>query len=186
MANCKENCIHYKVCMYGDLTEYKTEQILKDDCDDFMPKDVVPKSEVEALKHQLEMIIDEGEYWEGKFSVAQSTIEKIFEEMEKSVASKLPMQVRPAGNYDDFIDGFRDGKTDALIEVLVLIAQLKKKYIESEIPLTNTEWKFAEKISCEQPDLSDVKFVDEDGNITHPLQNDWNEKPPYEESEDTK
>ena len=94
--------------------------------------DVVPKSEVEALKHQLEMIIDEGEYWEGKFSVAQSAIENIFEEMKKSVASKLPMQVRPAGNYDDFTDGFRDGKTDALIEVLVLIAKLKKKYTESE------------------------------------------------------
>ena len=53
MANCKDNCIHYKVCMYGDLIEYKTEQILKDDCDDFLPKDVVPKSEVEKAKQEV-------------------------------------------------------------------------------------------------------------------------------------
>ena len=55
MANCKDNCIHYKVCMYGDLTEYKTEQILKDDCDDFMPKDVVPKSEVEKFAEEIKL-----------------------------------------------------------------------------------------------------------------------------------
>ena len=54
MANCKDNCIHYKVCMYGDLTEYKTEQILKDDCDDFMPKDVIAKSEVEKIFDDIE------------------------------------------------------------------------------------------------------------------------------------
>ena len=111
MANCKDNCIHYKVCMYGDLTEYKTEQILKDDCDDFMPKDVVPKSEVEALKHEIERIIDEGEYWQGKFLVARSTVAReIFEEIENLFIK----------------DNFR------LICNRSAFAELKKKYTESE------------------------------------------------------
>lgn len=46
-------------------------------------------------------------------------------------------------------------------------------------------WKFTGKISYEQPDLSDAKFIDEDGNVTTPADwQDWNETPPWEESED--
>ena len=115
MANCKDNCIHYKVCMYGDLTEYKTEQILKDDCDDFMPKDVVPKSEVEALKHQLEMIIDEGEYWQGKYLNARLEVAReIFEEIERVGE----IYENRAETVCYFPNGF--------------LAELKKKYTESE------------------------------------------------------
>ena len=46
-------------------------------------------------------------------------------------------------------------------------------------------WKFTEKINYEQPDLSDAKFIDKDGNITNRDDAlDWNEAPPLEESED--
>lgn len=62
--------------------------------------------------------------------IPKSEVEKIFEELKESVASKIPVKIRPIGNDVDFTDGFRDGKTDALIEVLVLIANFKKKYTE--------------------------------------------------------
>lgn len=48
-------------------------------------------------------------------------------------ASKIPHHIRPIFKDDrNFEDGFREGKTDALIEVLVLITELKKKYTEGE------------------------------------------------------
>ena len=58
-------------------------------------------------------------------------VARILRELEKSVALKIPMEFRPIFKDDrNFEDGFRDGKHDALIEVLVLIAELKKKYTE--------------------------------------------------------
>ena len=81
MANCKDNCIHYKVCMYKDLSEYKTEQILKDDCDYFMPKDVVPKSEYDRVRFNLKAVLDE--IPETKQEVAR----EIFEEIERNFVS---------------------------------------------------------------------------------------------------
>ena len=48
-------------------------------------------------------------------------------------ASKIPHHIRRIFKDDrNFEDGFREGKTDALIEVLALIAELKKKYTEGE------------------------------------------------------
>ncbi len=47
------------------------------------------------------------------------------------------------------------------------------------------DWKFDEKLHTEQPDLSDVKFIDKDGNITNRDDAlDWNEAPPLKKSED--
>ena len=58
---------------------------------------------------------------------------EIFEEIEIKVASKIPMKIQPIFKDDrDFEGGFMNGKTDALLDVLVLIAQLKKKYTEVE------------------------------------------------------
>lgn len=63
--------------------------------------------------------------------VPRSEVEWIFEEIAKSVASKIPMKIRPIFKDDrNFDAGVIDGKSDALIEVLVLIAELKKKYKE--------------------------------------------------------
>lgn len=61
--------------------------------------------------------------------VPKSEVAMIFEELYKSVVSKIPPHIRPIFKDDmDFEDGFRNGKTDALLDVLVLIAELKKKY----------------------------------------------------------
>jgi hypothetical protein len=58
---------------------------------------------------------------------------EIFEEIYKSVASKIPMGIRPIfKDYRDFDGGFINGKRDALLDVLVLVAELKKKYTEGE------------------------------------------------------
>ena len=58
---------------------------------------------------------------------------EIFEGLYKSVASKIPMEIRPIFKDDgDFDGGFINGKIDALLDVLVLIAELKKKYTEEK------------------------------------------------------
>lgn len=62
--------------------------------------------------------------------VPRATLDELFAELEKSVTSKIPPYIRLIFKDDrNFEDGFRDGKTDALIEVLMIIAELKKKYI---------------------------------------------------------
>ena len=77
--------------------------------------DVVPKSEVEALKHEIERIIDEGEYWQGKFLNARSTVaSEVFEEIGKLTYRLL--------NDNHYIVG----------DMIWDIIELKKKYTESE------------------------------------------------------
>ena len=103
--------------------------------------DVVPKSEVEELNRECESLgktVNEaselirklkGKVEEAKIEVAR----ELFEEMYKKCASKIQPHIRPIfKNDDDFDAGFRNGKTDALIEVLMLIAELKKKYTEEK------------------------------------------------------
>ena len=122
MARCKDY-IHNKVCRYRDklakIDEYtwyafnKLDNV-QDFCRHFIA-DVVPKSEVESLKHDIERIIDEGEYWQGKFLVAQSRVEKIFEEIGKLIIYRM---------IDD---------TTLIDDRLITdIAELKKNYVESE------------------------------------------------------
>ena len=58
---------------------------------------------------------------------------EIFEEIERKVASKIPMKFTPIFKRDLGYDaGVIDGKHAAFYEVLVLIAELKKKYTEGE------------------------------------------------------
>ena len=65
--------------------------------------------------------------------VPKSEVAMIFEELYKSVISKIPLHICPIFKDDmDFEDGFRNGKTDALLEVLMIIAELKKKYTEDQ------------------------------------------------------
>lgn len=78
--------------------------------------DVVPKSEY------IRQIAER--------QAAEEAIREILEEIEKSVASKIPMKIKPIFKNDlGFDAGVIDGKQDALFEVLVLIADLKKKYV---------------------------------------------------------
>ena len=58
---------------------------------------------------------------------------EIFEEIEKSVALKMPAKITPIFKRDlDYSHGVIDGKRYASLEVLVLLAELKKKYTEGE------------------------------------------------------
>ena len=70
---------------------------------------------------------------EHELHIKQDYAREIFEEIEKSVTSKIPPYIRPIFKDDlDFEDGFRNGKIDALYDVLVIIAELKKKYTKEE------------------------------------------------------
>lgn len=86
-----------------------------------------------CLEHRAKLALlhnsHEQELAEAKREVAR----EIFEELYKSVVSKIPPHIRPIFKDDmDFEDGFRNGKTDALLDVLALIAELKKKYTEDQ------------------------------------------------------
>lgn len=91
--------------------------------------DVVPKSESEfdSIPVEAAQALKEKAVEKAKAEVAR----EIFEELYKSVASKIPMEIRPIFKEDmDFDVGFINGKRDALLDVLVLLAELKKKYTE--------------------------------------------------------
>ena len=100
--------------------------------------DVVPKSEIEELIRENESLAKTVNEASSLIRKLRNKVEKsqtevtreIFEDIAKSVASKIPMQIRPVFKDDrDFDAGVIDGKREALSEVLVLIATLEKKYI---------------------------------------------------------
>ena len=63
--------------------------------------------------------------------VPKSEVAMIFEELYNSVASKIQPHIRPICSDDlGFDAGFRNGKTDALLDTLVIIAELRKKHLE--------------------------------------------------------
>ena len=92
---------------------------------DAFTEDVAPRAEVDKA------------YWEGveygHKDGAALVAREIFEEIYRSVASKVPMEIQPIFKDDrDFDVGFINGKRDALLDVLVLASELKKKYAEGE------------------------------------------------------
>ena len=54
---------------------------------------------------------------------------EVFEEIRNSVTAKLREEMRMV-SYDEFTEGFRNGKRDAFLDVLVAITELKNKYVE--------------------------------------------------------
>lgn len=97
--------------------------------------DFVPKSEVEELKKDRYQILPDGKIEllprSDVKALKKEVAWEIFEAIYKSVASKIPMEIRPIFKDDrDFDAGFINGKRDALLDVLVLVAELKKKYTE--------------------------------------------------------
>ncbi len=87
----------------GTLESYNRYPLLNL-IDNIPPADVAPKSEIAR---------------------------EIFEEIKRKVASKIPMKFTPIFKRDLGYDaGVIDGKHDAFYEVLVLIAELKKKHAE--------------------------------------------------------
>ena len=142
--------------MYGDYDHYTTGyDDAVDAIDNFPTADVAPKSEVDNLEYTLMGVMHSVDKWLDGDELKQDEVNRaiamrektlriiesvkievareIYEEMAKFVGSKIPPQVRPIFKNDsDFERGFRDGKTDALIEVFVQLAELKKKYTEGQ------------------------------------------------------
>ena len=113
--------------------------------------DVVPREEFEALQRRYDLAVAEREanakalieanidldamrgaatslkmHYE---NAKHETAREIFEEIRNSVTAKLREEMRMV-SYDEFTDGFRNGKRDAFLDVLVAITELKKKYTE--------------------------------------------------------
>lgn len=70
-----------------------------------------------------------GNYISGDLVPRAEAAREIFEEIRNSVTAKLREEMRMV-SYDEFTDGFGDGKRDAFLDVLVAITELKKKYTE--------------------------------------------------------
>lgn len=143
--------------VYALVEPMGTARVHCSQIDDLPRADVVPKSEVEHLEREVRLLTENsitakyshcviGSYYAvltksledyekviaDISSAAKAEVAReIFEEMYGKVASKIEPYIRPICKGDlGFDAGFRNGKTDALIEVLVLIAELKKKYTE--------------------------------------------------------
>lgn len=94
--------------------------------------DVVPRSEVvspwdgDCIPYDVANALKEKAIEKAKREVAM----EIFEEIIKPIYYKIPPKLRPIFRSDsrDFDGGYRDGKTDAFVEVLMLIAELERKY----------------------------------------------------------
>lgn len=155
MARC-ERCIHERACeswirhgkiLYDDF-DYSVEDCpfhSNRDCGHYIKLEDLQKFPIrkdhydkehgdEHFIYGVETVFEYAEYLPTYDVVPKSEVQWIFDELYKSVASKLPMQIRLIFKDErNFEYGFRDGKYDALIEVLVLIANLKKKYTEEKI-----------------------------------------------------
>ena len=95
--------------------------------------DVVPKSEVDKLSHKCDECAGCTQWKCDCANIELEVAREIFEELYKSVASKVPIKFRPIFKDDrDYDAGVIDGKRNALFMVLAEIAELKKKYTESE------------------------------------------------------
>ena len=147
--------------------------------------DVVPKSEVKALKNQVNRLQKYAAKRDEKLNallvaktkqeVAREIFEEIYETMNSVYAS---VQRSCVGMHGDNPETMRLlGKLEGVKRLGDEIAELKNKYTESESVLG--EYKFDEKIHTGPLDLSDAKFIDEDGNVTTPADwQDWDNKTP--------
>lgn len=140
MARCKE-CFHYAVCAkesrlvqidehtWDDYNQLDDVERL---CDNYVSNtNVAPPIDIERLsaiiwKLKQENLLPVHSMIENaRLEVAR----EIFEELCGLVMSKTPVIVSPIFKDDlDFDCGFINGKRDAFIEVLMIIAELKKKY----------------------------------------------------------
>lgn len=115
MARCKE-CIHYEICAKeGRLTQidahtwedYNQLDDVERFCNNFIgTADVVPKSEVEKAKQEI--------------------AREIFEEIEKTARAALILLKFESD------ENIRNAKKEYYEDLIGYIAELKKKYTESE------------------------------------------------------
>ncbi len=98
--------------------------------------------------------------------VPRETVERIFEEIEKKVKRSVAIYMEEINKEhikDTPLYDRCSGSIFALRNLEDFLAELKKK---------DTEWQFSEQISYEQPDLTDAKFIDSEGN-EHGLDEQW-------------
>ena len=110
---------------------------------DIYPADVVPKSEVETLKHEIERIIDEGEYWQGKFLNARSTVAReIFAEIDEALQYEIDIEDTRGRNAwaQGDVSGFQTHEyaEDKLDTIKIALSLFKKKYTEGAQDENNT------------------------------------------------
>lgn len=144
-----EKCNHKKVCQYKWMY---CDSIVA--CNDWQSADVVPKSEVERLEYDKQILFDEGEAWHKKakdlevelkaMRGAANSYKMLYEKSKAEVAREI------FGEIEKDIDmgllviskilnakgGRSNGKTiliskyDVYIEAKKHLAKLKKKYTE--------------------------------------------------------
>ena len=100
---------------------------------EFITKGLNNPDKTKAFGYDAIEILTEIEYAPTADVVPKSEVAFELVGLYNKCASKIPHHIRRIFKDDkNFEDGFREGKTDALIEVLALIAELKKKYTEGE------------------------------------------------------
>lgn len=132
--------------------------------------DVVPRETVEQLQKENEALTINM----NAFGLAAKRLKEekdalareIFEELEKKVKRSIAIYLEEINKEhikDTPLYDRCSGIIFALRNLEDFLAELKKKY---------TEWRFSEQISYEQPDLTDAKFIDSEGN-EHGLDEQW-------------
>lgn len=99
---------------------------------DFLPTaDVVPRAEVMRLVGEY---YDKCDECRSKIAdtVRAEVAKEIFEEIITTAFSKMPSDVLMVGRDYDFTDGVRMGKREAIIDMINILAELKKKYTEGK------------------------------------------------------
>lgn len=119
--------------------------------------------------------------WEGETGIATVDVEEIrIYDSQNHYMFFIDMESDDE-DYNQAYGGWKIGKAIGKY-VFLTKEEAEKALAESESVLG--EYKFDEKIHTGPLDLSDAKFIDEDGNVTTPADwQDWNETPPWEESE---
>lgn len=135
MARCNE-CIHKEICQFYNALGCK---VLCQECGFFINQaDVVPKSEVEALKDDNKFLQDRR--FKELSDVRQVVAREIFEEIESEIKLALESNYKAKREHIDknyynlhaeFLSAVQ-GKIDALRGIDDFIAELKKKYTKSE------------------------------------------------------
>lgn len=95
--------------------------------------DVVPRAEVDELKKERDEYkkhVDEDIIYVNR--IKAEVAKEIFEEIITTAFSKMPSDVLMVGRDYDFTDGVRMGKREAIIDMINILAELKKKYTEDQ------------------------------------------------------
>ncbi len=145
MARCKD-CIHFSICEKGfPFADGKGGGW----CEDFLTADVVPKSKVEELSGRYEDLKlkyvdlakdhDELLAWGGhirsneKAEIERAVAREIFEEIEKIRAKEIRRcEVMREKEVTNLQRMYWEGGEHSLRQLSYWIAELKKKYTESE------------------------------------------------------